>query len=284
PVMARVAAKASAAVKKILMVRPTHFEVRYAINPWMDPVSKPVNRELAMTQWNTLKETIEEVGGVVQIMESENAPDWPDIVFAANAATVRGNKAYLANFLHPERKGEREFYKAWFEANGFETCGRTDIAFEGAGDALWCGKNYSRLFAGVGPRTDIRALPDLAKQLDDESGFKVIGCKLIDPRFYHIDVAFCPLSDELALWFPGAFDPVTQHNMKNEGVELVPVTAEDAGFFSCNAVVVGKNVIMNHTTTRVAKTIEKIGYNPIFIDMGEFIKAGGSSKCCTLQI
>lgn len=42
-------------------------------------------------------------------------------------------------------------------------------------------------------------------------------------RFYHIDVAFCPLSDELALWFPGAFDPVTQHNMKNEGVELVPV-------------------------------------------------------------
>lgn len=37
----------------------------------MDPVSKPVNRELAMAQWTTLKETIEEVGGEVHVMESD---------------------------------------------------------------------------------------------------------------------------------------------------------------------------------------------------------------------
>ncbi|GMR34503.1 hypothetical protein PMAYCL1PPCAC_04698, partial [Pristionchus mayeri] len=275
----------SNALKNFLMVRPTLFDkVVYSINPWMDPESKPVNRELAKSQWNILKGTIENAGGNTHVMESDSATGWPDLVFSANGAVVRGKKAYLASFLHPERRGERKFFEAWFKENGFETCGRDDIAFEGAGDALWCGKNNSLLFAGVGPRTDIRTLSDIAEKLDDGSGFKVIGCKLIDPRFYHIDVAFCPLSDELALWFPGAFDPVTQHNMKNEDIELVPVTVEDAGFFSCNAIVVGKTVIMAETTTKVAKIVEKLGFNPIFIDMSEFIKSGGSCKSCTLEI
>ncbi|MFD7579322.1 amidinotransferase, partial [Kitasatospora sp. NPDC059817] len=36
-----------------LMCRPTHFEVTYAINPWMDP-AKPVDTGLAVAQWERL--------------------------------------------------------------------------------------------------------------------------------------------------------------------------------------------------------------------------------------
>jgi len=47
---------------------------------------------------------------------------------------------------------------------------------------LWVGKD--KLFCGIGPRTDVRALNLIAKNLkDDKSPFKVYGFRLIDPRF-----------------------------------------------------------------------------------------------------
>ncbi|KAK6013363.1 hypothetical protein OSTOST_21324, partial [Ostertagia ostertagi] len=69
--------------------------------------------------------------------------------------------------------------------------------------------------------------------------------------FYHLDTCFCPLNDELALWYPKAFDPVCQHNLANY-VELLPVHENEAKQFACNAVVIGKNVIMNEGSERVA--------------------------------
>lgn len=230
---------ATNAVKKILMTRPTFFTVKYSINPWMDP-SIPVNEERAGKQWETLKSALEKAGAAIEVLEPnvskkifflcflnflyfQGAENFPDLVFAANAAVVRGKKVYLANFQYAERKGEKFFFDKWFKENGYETVGDDEIAFEGAGDALWARKNRSKLFCGVGPRTDARALDDVAKKLKDDEPFTVFGCRLVDPRFYHIDTCFCPLNEEVAIWYPQAFDQVSQHNMKNE-IELVPVS------------------------------------------------------------
>ena len=42
--------------RRYLMCRPEHFDVSYAINPWMD-VSLGVDRELALRQWESLRQT-----------------------------------------------------------------------------------------------------------------------------------------------------------------------------------------------------------------------------------
>ena len=149
------------------------------------------------------------------------------MVFSANAGVIRHKKVYLANFQFPERKGERYFFDKWFKDNGYETFYNYDIPFEGAGDALWAGKHDSKLFCGVGPRTDIRALPDIATSLKNNEPFKIYGCRMTDPRFYHLDTCFCPLNDRLAIWYPYAFDHVAQYNMKNE-IELIDVSEKDA--------------------------------------------------------
>ncbi|PAV91220.1 hypothetical protein WR25_09191 [Diploscapter pachys] len=271
------------AAKRILMCRPTHFELKYSINPWMD-MRRGVNRQKAMQQWEALRQGIEAAGAQVSVMEAEGADNLPDMVFAANAAVVKGNKAYLANFAHPERKGERYFYEQWFTQNGYECVGDLDIPFEGAGDALWGGSGYRTLFVGVGPRTDVRALKDITTKLDDGSSWKAIGCRLVDPRFYHIDTAFCPLNDQTAIVYPYAFDHITQHNMRNE-TDLIPVSEKDASSFACNAVVVGKTVLMHQQKSdELANKLEKIGFSVKYLDMSEFIKSGGSAKCCTLAI
>lgn len=43
---------------KLLMCRPTYFNVKYEINPWMRP-GDPVNVDKAIKQWETLKQTLE---------------------------------------------------------------------------------------------------------------------------------------------------------------------------------------------------------------------------------
>lgn len=51
-------AMANKAVVRLLMCRPTFFNVKYEINPWMRP-GDPVNVGKATRQWETLKRTIE---------------------------------------------------------------------------------------------------------------------------------------------------------------------------------------------------------------------------------
>ena len=40
--------------RRYLMCRPEHFEVSYAINPWMD-ITAGVDRALALRQWDDLR-------------------------------------------------------------------------------------------------------------------------------------------------------------------------------------------------------------------------------------
>uniref|UniRef100_A0A7E4VGR5 Amidinotransferase n=1 Tax=Panagrellus redivivus TaxID=6233 RepID=A0A7E4VGR5_PANRE len=279
---AATATNAAKTAKKILMVRPTYFDVKYSINPWMDP-RNPVNVDKAHDQWATLKKTIEAAGAVVEVMEPNGADQYPDMVFSANAAVLRNNKAYLANFFYPERKGEQFFYNKWFKENGYETYLSHEIAFEGAGDALWAGKNQSKLFCGVGPRTDVRALYEIADKLRSDEPFKIFGLRLVDPRFYHIDTCLCPLNADIALWYKYAFDHVAQFNLRNE-IDLIPVSEKDASRFACNAVVVDQTVILNEGAEETARNLERVGYKPVFVQMSEFIKSGGSAKCCTLAL
>ena len=55
------------------MCPPEHFTVEYAINPWMD-TSVPVDPDLAVKQWDRLRETL--VGlGLNKIGRTADLPD-----------------------------------------------------------------------------------------------------------------------------------------------------------------------------------------------------------------
>jgi N-dimethylarginine dimethylaminohydrolase len=62
------------------------------------------------------------------------------------------------------------------------------------------------------------------------------------------------------------------------------VTEDDAIHFACNAVNVGKNVILNYATRELATWLASRGFEVIQTQMSEFIKAGGSTKCLSLRL
>jgi N-dimethylarginine dimethylaminohydrolase len=260
----------------ILMCPPDFYDIEYEINPWMHKELN-VDRVLAMKQWEALKACVESCGAKVKIIKPEKG--WPDMVFTANAALLYKNKAYLSDFKYKERKGEVKHFKKWFKNAGYKIVesAKESPNFEGAGDALFL--NEKLLFAGYGFRTDASAYDTIAGMGD----FVVELCELVDPNFYHIDTCFCPLNEKQAIWWPGAFTSESQATM-SKSAELFAVPEEDANHFACNAIVMGKHVIMPEHCDKTKQMLEGLGFTIHQVDMSEYLKAGGACKCLTLVL
>src|SRR5262249_55481539 len=166
----------------------------------------------------------------VQIELMEPRPGLPDLVFTANAGLIHGQRFFSSLFRHEVRARESPHFEAWFAAHGF-TVERmpAEMYFEGAGDALFCG---AHLFAGYRIRSDVRGHQHLAQQI----GKQVLPLELVNPRFYHLDTCFCPLSPDEALYHPEAFDGYGLKVLKSHVPKLLAVSAEEAHRFGCNAV------------------------------------------------
>jgi N-dimethylarginine dimethylaminohydrolase len=62
------------------------------------------------------------------------------------------------------------------------------------------------------------------------------------------------------------------------------VDERDAEAFGCNAMSDGHHVIVSAQATGFAAQLKDAGYEPIPLDTSELRKAGGSVKCCTLEL
>ena len=87
----------SARLRRYAMTRPTFFGVEYAINPWMD-VNAEVDVDLAIAQWETLRDTYRKLGHTVDVVEP--VAGLPDMVYAANGGLIVGGTAIVARFKH----------------------------------------------------------------------------------------------------------------------------------------------------------------------------------------
>jgi N-dimethylarginine dimethylaminohydrolase len=274
-------------MSRILMSDAKRFSINYTINPWMVNQIGQVESGRAHSQWETLKNTLETLTHVEIIPSHENLPD---LVFTANAATVKGNKCVLSHFKNIERQGEEPIFYNWFEKNNFQITTMPDsVFFEGAGDALFS-INEEMLWIGHGFRSDSQSADILETELDTP----VTTLKLINPHFYHLDTCFCPLDLGHVMYYPAAFD-----NQANKKIETyypthlrITVNESDARLFSCNAVCVNRSehpeyqhtIILNDCSKKLEIQLNLAGYQVIKTPMSEFLKSGGSTKCLTLKL
>ncbi|CAO0825012.1 hypothetical protein SMICM17S_13074 [Streptomyces microflavus] len=175
----------TARARHYLMCRPTYFDVVYSINPWMDP-KKPVDTPLAIAQWERLREVYLSLGHTVDTIEPVRG--LPDMVFAANGATVVDGRALVARFRDAERIAEGPAYHDWLRANGFPDLRTASVVNEGEGDYLLVG---DVLLAGTGFRSDPRS-HDEAQEF---FGRPVIGLTLGGSDSAHLDVADSEFTD-----------------------------------------------------------------------------------------
>ena len=257
------------------MCPPEHFGVLYEINPWMHR-EVAADPDRSIEQWTNVRRTLEGAGARVTIVDSVDG--LPDMVFTANAGLVWGDRFVPSRFRHAERSGEEAYFKLWTRAAGFtvtELPGRP--FFEGAGDAL---PFRGRILAGYRTRSEFDAHTALAKVLDVE----VLSVELIDQRFYHLDLTFCPLDDEHAFVVPHAWDAYGRDVVRALVPAPIELTTDEADAFCANSVVVDSAIVMPSCTSRLEKVLNAIGLDVVVCAVDEFLKAGGGVRCMTLAL
>src|ERR1700722_7342810 len=246
---------------RILMCPPTYYGIEYEINPWMSR-SRGSSPDKARTQWQKLHQTLLGLGVTVELMTPQQG--LPDLVFTANAGLVFGQRFFSARFRHEVRARESPHFDAWFAAHGFAVEHLPEDMFhEGAGDALFCGRT---LYAGYRIRSDVRGHQYLARVLERQ----VLPLELVNPHFYHLDTCFCPLAPGEAIWYPEAFDTYGRRVIETHIPRLLTATEQEAKRFGCNAVVVGKTVVLNSGCERLAAGLGEWGYTTIAVELDEF--------------
>lgn len=256
----------------VLMCEPRHFEVTYAINPWMDP-TKGASAEQAVAEWRTLVDAYRGLGFDVEFIEP--IAGLPDMVYAANGAFTLDGIAYGAKFTHPERQPEGEAYLTRLDELGFD-CRVPEFTNEGEGDFLIVD---DVILAGHGFRTDPRAHDELRSIF----GREVVSLRLVNPHYYHLDTAMSVVGTSVA-FLPEAFDEASRAEIVRRYPDAIRVSADEAGVLGLNSFGDGTHIVLTDRAPRFIADLEAQGHVVVGVDLPELLKGGGSVKCCTLEL
>ena len=276
-------------VPRILMCRPKHFAVTYAINPWMDPAGWAADgRSLtasARLEWERLHHALLGLGATVELLPP--VPDLPDLVFTANAAVVMDRKALLARFRHAERRREQPYFERAFRE--LKARGYIDsvvplpegLVLEGAGDCVW-DATRGLFWMGHGPRSALAA----REVVEQTFGRETVALELADPRFYHMDTALSALSKGEVMYFPGAFTAAGLAEIRTRVAprQRIELDEEDAVRLAANAVCLGDAIVLSECSIGLRRRLEARGYRVVSTPLTSFLRSGGSAFCLTLRL
>jgi arginine dihydrolase len=267
--------------RQVLLCPPTFFDVVDSKNPYMSRNSA-VNREKARTQWQAFCSALEQSG--FQIETVDPVPGLEDMVFAANQAFV-GDHPSVGKFVvpsrmaYPSRQREVPFYVDWYRRRGYAVIDLDlgDDYLEGHGDLLWH-PGGSRIYAGFGFRST-RGGVDKFSAAMNKMQIPVVPLQLVDPYCYHLDTCLCPLNNDAALIYPGAYSPDALAALRPFWKRLHELTTDEAHKFMGNGIVANGRYITPRTTPHLEAILRQEGLTPVILDTSEFEKAGGSVFC-----
>lgn len=259
-------------MQKILMCPPTFFDVAYSINPWMDKIHR-VDHLKAHSQWEAVKAAYEaEAIGVETITPVEGLFD---MTFCANAGIVYGKTFISSNHRYEERKGEEQLYQEWFVQHGYDVQ-LLHSNNSGEGDARFY---QNKLYLGWGFRSTVESHREIQQLIPVET----VSLQLVNPYFFDLDTAFCPIGDKAILYYPEAFSAESAQHIKNLP-NAIAIDRDEAKGFIGNSVLVNDTLFVEYSDPVIEKTIQELQIQMRLFDMSEFKKSGGGIKCITLLL
>jgi N-dimethylarginine dimethylaminohydrolase len=267
--------------KHVLLCPPDYFDVVDRKNPYMAK-KLPVDREKARRQWQALRSALEQAGCEVETIAA--APGLEDMVFAANQVFVGfhegiGKFIVPSRMVHHSRQREVPFFVDWYRQRGYKIIEMDlgDDHLEGHGDLLWH-PDWSRIYAGYGFRSTHVGVEKFRDAMF-KFGIPVVPLQLVDPYCYHLDTCLCPLNNEAALIYPGAYASESLATLRGFWQRVHELTADEAHKFMGNGIVANGRYLTPYITPHLEAILSQEGIAPVVIETSEFEKSGGSLFC-----
>jgi len=286
-----------------LLNLPTSFSSKEANNVWMEEeVGKEdsvVNPEVALAQWLDLY-NIMSSNAFVQVLPTPAKCELQDLVFVANLGIVLHHikdrdVVIVSNFTSPPRQGETQVGVDFFNFAGYEVhvC---PFKFEGEADLKYIRDNI--YIGGYGQRSTFAAYEWMEKNF----GMKIIKIKMNNPKLYHFDCMFFPITSTDALL---CTDEVTKEELLEikSVIEIIPVPIEFAQNGITNSVRMHNLVLNASFITELDPILDKedylvergknqfledvlsdFGIETIFVNISEYMKGGALLSCLVCHL
>lgn len=232
-----------------------------------------IDKAQTINQWNNLVTLYKSLG--IDVVVIEQQADVPDMVFATDQGIVYGKDVLISRFWHKERQGESKYYEQWFRDHGYYVHHLPDdVYFEGNGNSYFWN---DFIFLGLGYRADNKT----SKAIQHIFNREVISLQIIDPAFYHLDMAFLPLNNETIFYYPEAFSEKSREVLKKKTPNLIALTKDETNGFAANSVITDHHVVHQRGNPTFVDKLNTLGYTSVEVDLSEFKKSGGGAHCLT---
>jgi N-dimethylarginine dimethylaminohydrolase len=294
----------------VLMGDPAHFSVVGGANPHTRDRygrRKSVDRDIAIRQWERMRDLLREVGLAVNVIEPDQAH--PGLVYPANAG-VRIGDEFVLSTLTPTRAGEQPAYRRVVESLGLR-CHTLNNRFEGEADLFPAGAQYLFTHGTIerqrfvprlgwppwrrvyGFRSDPAALEEIqshpalaAKGL----GRPVLRVQLNDERYYHGDTCLCSFGTgrESLLAYLDVIEPRSAAELRERfGPRLIEIGNDDAAIYAANSFAFERAgeaflVMPAGISAELEARVRGQGVTVLQADVSEFHKKGGGSVKCMI--
>lgn len=252
-------------------------------NPLMYHNPGAYDRHLAFKQFIDLYSAIVSNGGLVYLLPSEK--DLQDLPYTANIGAYLPHLSkptiLLSNFKSEPRRGEEEIGKKFFESMRYTTH-VSPYHWEGEADLKWIRDDL--YIAGHGIRSDIRSYFWFSEKFN----MKIIPIKMTDPRLYHFDCMFFPISDQKALVATEVIDSEGIRQLERY-IEIIDVPKQFIYSGWTNALRLNNKILYNIPISEdswkaLDSLIIKLDLEPVGIDLGEYDKSGADLSCFILSL
>lgn len=277
---------------RVLMCSPDYFDIVDVKNVHMQGHIGNTDKAQVNAQWQSLKDAYDALltnKVLDEVSVIPGAPGCEDMVFCANQTLPwkmedGSEVVVMSRMRHESRQREVPYFEEFFKNKGFKPLHFNNVKmFEGMGDVIpHPGKRL--LYGGYGHRTTAEAYDELAQMLQTP----VVALELINPKFYHLDTCFVPLSKDSVMLCKEAFteDGLAMIRQLFTKVYYIP-EYEAEKYFSLNAHAFDahgtKTAILQKGSAITVDVLKQEGYNVVEIETGEFMKSGGSVFCMKMM-
>lgn len=277
---------------RVLMCSPDYFDIVDVKNVHMQGHIGNTDKAQVNAQWQSLKDAYDALltnKVLDEVSVIPGAVGCEDMVFCANQTLPwkmedGSEVVVMSRMRHESRQREVPYFEEFFKNKGFKPLHFNNVKmFEGMGDVIpHPGKRL--LYGGYGHRTTAEAYDELAQMLQTP----VVALELINPKFYHLDTCFVPLSKDSVMLCKEAFteDGLAMIRQLFTKVYYIP-EYEAEKYFSLNAHAFDahgtKTAILQKGSAITVDVLKQEGYNVVEIETGEFMKSGGSVFCMKMM-
>lgn len=180
------------------------------------------------------------------------------------------------------RRPEVDAVLATARAEGLPVLGRVGQGRVEGGDVSLLRPGH--LVVGVSEdRTDARGAGALGSFFTAR-GWTVTTTR-IDPDLLHLDTHFCVVDRTVALACVEKLEPAFVAFVRQLGIRIVPVLAEEIGSLGGNVLALGrKRIVSSGSAPRVDEALRELGFQVHTVPLSEFTQCGGGVHCLTMPL